>query len=390
MGGTTKNPQMTTVYGMDISGGLHPIFMLQAMDPAVEFDYKICNLMAGENKQPDFLAINPMHCIPALTDSDSGAEIWECNAVLRFLANKFNHAAYPTDLRLRAECDTMLDHRNTQIVKHMGYGLLYGKVGFGADHTADEEKATMDAIVADTWPAMKKYITKNGGPFMGGAQPNLADLSIFGYAMLLHTVRPNLPIWTECEGLVDWVNAFKGLPAFEAVYTPERIGFWQSKTMEEVALPPPKTVFVKWAGEGQLFYVTCSGAPIGHPRYGELENAAVANDADTVRRLLQNMFVSYGDRQLIDAAQARARDDKIMELEVGNESVCRLAGREMTTIEMLKAYIQDRTGIYPDCQDLQFQGSMGNSLTMEDGRLLADYGVQPDDTIILSLKFRGC
>merc|ERR1711934_1220059 len=221
---------MTTIYGMDISGGLHPIWLLQALNgEACPFNYEVCNLMEGANKAPDFVGRFPMHCIPALTDNDGDVEIWECNAILRYLCNKHNCPEYPTDLRLRAECDVMLDHRNTQIVKHIGMGLLYGKVGFGTDHTEEEEAATMEAITNDTWPAMKKYITKNGGAFMGGATPNIADLSIFGYMALLVTVRPGLKIWSECDGLQAWVDAMKALPAYEKVYTPERIGFWQSK-----------------------------------------------------------------------------------------------------------------------------------------------------------------
>merc|ERR1740130_1592790 len=221
---------MTTVYGMDISGGLHPVFMLQNLNTeACKFEYKVVNLMEGEHMQPAHKAICPMHCIPALTDSETDVEMWEASAVLRYLCNKNNLSQYPTDARLRAECDTMLCHRDTQISKHFGVGLLYGKVGFGTEHSEEEEKVTMDAIVADTCPAMKKYITKNGGAFMGGAEPNIADLAAFGYVMLLHTVRPPLRIWDECEGLLDWVANMKGLPAFDATYTPERIGFWQSK-----------------------------------------------------------------------------------------------------------------------------------------------------------------
>jgi glutathione S-transferase len=36
----------------------------------VEYNFKELNIMAGENKTPEYLAINPMHNIPAIVDGD--------------------------------------------------------------------------------------------------------------------------------------------------------------------------------------------------------------------------------------------------------------------------------------------------------------------------------
>lgn len=54
------------------------------------------DMRAGEHKQPWFLAINPNHKVPALTDGSFS--LWESNAIMQYLAAKAGRTdLWPTD-----------------------------------------------------------------------------------------------------------------------------------------------------------------------------------------------------------------------------------------------------------------------------------------------------
>ena len=59
--------------------------------------------------------------------------------------------------------------------------LLYPFMGFAPPNT----EATTDELVkkwkTEVWSSFKKFIDYSGGPFVGGATPNLGEIACFGY-----------------------------------------------------------------------------------------------------------------------------------------------------------------------------------------------------------------
>ena len=86
---------MIKLYDMPLSGNCQKVRMFLSM---LGLDYEIVpvNTLAGEQKKPDYLAINPMGKVPAL--DDDGLVIWDSQAILVYLARKYGSTDwYPDD-----------------------------------------------------------------------------------------------------------------------------------------------------------------------------------------------------------------------------------------------------------------------------------------------------
>lgn len=55
---------------------------------SVPYEFILLDMAAGEHRQPDYLAINPMGKVPAIEDGD--LKLWESGAILLYLAEKYD------------------------------------------------------------------------------------------------------------------------------------------------------------------------------------------------------------------------------------------------------------------------------------------------------------
>lgn len=64
----------------------------------IPYEFVLLDMQAGEHRQPEFLAINPMGKVPAIVGD---FKLWESGAILLYLAEKY--APAPITLEQRAE-----------------------------------------------------------------------------------------------------------------------------------------------------------------------------------------------------------------------------------------------------------------------------------------------
>ena len=92
---------MLELYAFPLSGNSRKA-AIALEELGAEYQYHQVNLMQGEQKNPDYLAINPNGKVPVLGDGE--LLLWESSAILIYLAEKFPAAELiPTDPTLRAE-----------------------------------------------------------------------------------------------------------------------------------------------------------------------------------------------------------------------------------------------------------------------------------------------
>ncbi|KAL9899373.1 glutathione S transferase D11 isoform 1-T1 [Glossina fuscipes fuscipes] len=74
----------------------------------LELDLKVINILEGEQMKPEFVELNPQHCVPTM--NDDGLVLWESRAILAYMAAAFgkDDSLYPKDIRIRALVDQRL------------------------------------------------------------------------------------------------------------------------------------------------------------------------------------------------------------------------------------------------------------------------------------------
>ena len=148
-----------------------------------------------ETQSPDYLAINPMGRVPALTDGDF--RLWESNAILTYLATVFPQTkALPTDPRGRADADRWLHWQSCHLMPAMG-ALK------GADEK-DFTTVTPLLRVLDQQLQGKEFI-------LGGL--TVVDFAICAY---LITKMGRKLDYSACPNVVAWLARMEGLKGFVA------------------------------------------------------------------------------------------------------------------------------------------------------------------------------
>lgn len=100
---------------------------------------EVVDLMTGAHQKPEYAAINPSKLVPALIEDDF--RLTESSAILKYLASRFDCPEYPTDLKQRAQVDSVMDWFNTQLYRDFGYGLLYPQIFPHHQRPTDDQQA---------------------------------------------------------------------------------------------------------------------------------------------------------------------------------------------------------------------------------------------------------
>lgn len=75
-----------TLYAYDTPNGQKAAIMLE--ETGLPYEVRVVDIERGEQRAPEFLALNPNGKIPVLVDPDRGRTLWESGAILIHLADR--------------------------------------------------------------------------------------------------------------------------------------------------------------------------------------------------------------------------------------------------------------------------------------------------------------
>lgn len=169
------------------------------------------DLGKGEQRSPEFLALNPNGKVPVLVDGEF--VLWESSAILVYLAASVGSPLAPTAPRDRADVERWLAFTNTQLSRAAEVFLFEHAIkpffGLGAPDAAALEKATpgVEAAFAILDGALARR------PFLAASGLTVADFAV--YSILESREAWKLPPLPAGGALADWVARMGELPGWQ-------------------------------------------------------------------------------------------------------------------------------------------------------------------------------
>ncbi|HWA61334.1 MAG TPA: glutathione S-transferase family protein [Caulobacteraceae bacterium] len=191
-------------------------------DQAIAFDEAVVSLHQGDQRRPEFLALNPNGQVPVLEDGDF--VLTESAAILRHVARRTGSAAWPEDVRGQARVDEALSWfesgLNTYFCKFSVYPrMLPELLALPEGSRADLQRLGAQGTQRYLDVLDRTWLAK--APFVCGEAITLADY--FGAAILTlgfvidfdFSAWPNVAAWLErLKRRPGWDPAFASFCGF--------------------------------------------------------------------------------------------------------------------------------------------------------------------------------
>ncbi|MBD8679486.1 glutathione S-transferase N-terminal domain-containing protein [Sphingomonas sp. CFBP 13720] len=188
----------------------------KALEDQIEF--VSVDLIAAEQKQPDFLAMNPIGKIPVLELAD-GTIISECTAITEYLDNLDGSPILTgTTPREKGLIHMMQRRVEMMLIDAVDDYFHYGTPGLGTAlrpwrmpdwSGAHEWGKRRGAYAVANMPFFNDLLAKQ--PFLAGDGFSMPDITLFAGLMFAELV--GLPIAPELSALHTWRSKVADLPA---------------------------------------------------------------------------------------------------------------------------------------------------------------------------------
>jgi glutathione S-transferase len=177
----------------------------------IPLELALVDLSKGQQRAPEYLALNPTGRTPTLVDVD--LVLWESTAIMHYLANQKANSLWPNNPRARADImrwqSWQLQHWSKEACEPLTFQRLVKKIlNLGPSDPAVVGKAMecfhREARVLDTHLSKQPYLT--------GIDLTLADISVA--ASMAHHKAAAMPL-EPYQNVQAWFARVSALPAWQ-------------------------------------------------------------------------------------------------------------------------------------------------------------------------------
>lgn len=199
----TRPARPLKLHGFALSGHCHRVeLFLRLLD--LPFENVTVDLLRGEHKRPEFLALNAAGQVPVL--DDDGQIVADSNAILVYLALRYGDASWlPRDPFGAAAVQRWLS-------------AAAGPLAFGAAHSRVVQLFKLDE---DAQPAIdrghalcrliEQTLPGENAGWLVGTEPTIADLALYTYTA--HAPEGKVAL-DDYPKLRAWLRRVEALPGF--------------------------------------------------------------------------------------------------------------------------------------------------------------------------------
>ncbi len=197
---------MLKLYDLERSGNCYKVrLFLSLID--MEYEKVSIDANAGENRTPEFLALNPRGQLPVL--NDNGRVVWDSTAILVYLAGAYGGESWmPKDHYGFAKMVQWL-----ALEQNEGrYGLARARAIALGNPTSFARTGNLDECKALAHTALEVLESElTNSPWLVGEKASIADIACYPYVAL----APEGGISTEEYQAVElWLRRVEALPNY--------------------------------------------------------------------------------------------------------------------------------------------------------------------------------
>ena len=192
------------IYGDSRSGNCYKIQLL-CSEMGVDYDWEEVDIIAGDTRAPQFLAMNANGKIPLLALPD-GRYLPESNAILFYLAD--GSEFFAGDAYARAEILQWMFFEQYSHEPNIATSRFIIKyLGNPADRQTSLEEKKVGGYKA--LEIMEQQLRRHA--FIAGDNYNIADIALFAYT---HVAEEGGFALDDYAAIRDWITTIKGRPNF--------------------------------------------------------------------------------------------------------------------------------------------------------------------------------
>lgn len=205
---------MIQLYGNPVSGNSHRVYnFLHILE--LPFEHNIVDLRAGEHKNADYLAMNPLGQVPVLTDDD--VVLRDSTAILTYLARQYDKSNQwlPTEPDKQAAVQQWLSVAVHEVMN--GPFVVRGITLFGMPNDFAIVKDKTDALFIALF---EPHLEKN--QWLVGDTPTIADIACYSYIARVTDGDYDLAPYPAICG---WLSRIESIKGFAPMPTGKELGF---------------------------------------------------------------------------------------------------------------------------------------------------------------------